>query len=39
MSVTDDYFAEKRQRNQIVSEVEEKASSLVEFIDESLVLN
>ena len=39
MSVTDDYFSEKRQRNQIVSEVEEKASSLVEFIDESLVLN
>ena len=39
MSVTDDYFAEKQQRNQIVSEVEEKASSLVEFIDESLVLN
>ena len=39
MSVTDDYFSEKRQRNQIVSEVEEKASSLVEFIDESLVPN
>ena len=39
MSVTDDYFSEKRQRNQIVSDVEEKASSLVEFIDESLVLN
>ena len=39
MSVTDDYFSEKRQRNQIVSEVEEKAFSLVEFIDESLLLN
>jgi len=39
MSVTDDYFSEKRQRNQIVSDVEEKASSLVEFIDESLVPN
>ena len=39
MSVTDDYFSEKRQRNQIVSDVEEKASSLVEFVDESLVPN
>lgn len=37
MSITDDYFAEKRQRNNVINEVEEKASSLIELLDENLV--
>ena len=36
MSITDDYFAEKRQRNSVINEVEEKASSLIDLLDESL---
>ena len=37
MSITDDYFAEKRQRNNVINEVEEKASSLIDLLDENLV--
>ncbi len=36
MSITDDYFAEKRQRNNVINEVEEKASSLIDLLDENL---
>ena len=36
MSITDDYFAEKRQRNNVINEVEEKASSLIDILDENL---
>ena len=39
MSITDDYFAEKHQRNNMINNVEEKASSLIEFLDEHLSLN
>jgi cell division protein ZapA len=36
MSITDDYFSEKRQRNNVINEVEEKASSLIDLLDENL---
>ena len=39
MSITDDYFSEKHQRNNMINNVEEKASSLIEFLDEHLSLN
>ena len=39
MSITDDYFSEKHQRNNMINNVEEEASSLIEFLDEHLSLN
>lgn len=39
MSITDDYFTEKRHRNSMINEVEEKSSFLIELIDENLALN
>ena len=39
MSITDDYFAEKRMRNSMIDEVEYKSSSLIEILNENLIMN
>ena len=39
MSITDDYFAEKRMRNSMIDEVEDKSSSLIEILNENLIMN
>tara|TARA_B100000029_G_scaffold291612_1_gene285207 strand:+ start:17076 stop:17378 length:303 start_codon:yes stop_codon:yes gene_type:complete len=39
MSITDDYFAEKRMRNSMIDEVEEKSSSLIDILNENLIMN
>lgn len=39
MSITDDYFSGKSQRDKMVNKVEEKTSSLIEFLDEQLAVN
>ena len=36
MSITDDYFAEKNKMNNLVNDVEEKAQTLSEAIDENI---
>ena len=36
MSITDDYFAEKTKMNNLVNEVEEKAQTLSEALDENI---
>ncbi|MBF89211.1 MAG: cell division protein ZapA [Candidatus Marinimicrobia bacterium] len=39
MSITDDYFAEKRMRNSMIDEVEEKSSFLIDILNENLIMN
>jgi len=38
MSITDDYFAEKNKLNKLVNDVEEKALTLSEALDENIPL-
>lgn len=37
MSITDDLFAVRRDRDKVVEKIEDKSAALVEFIDESMV--
>ena len=39
MSITDDYFAEKRMRNSMIDEVEEKSSFRIDILNENLIMN
>ncbi|MEE9167404.1 MAG: cell division protein ZapA [Candidatus Neomarinimicrobiota bacterium] len=39
MSITDDLFSVRRDRDSVVEQVEDKAATLVEFIDETMVLS
>ena len=37
MSITDDLFSSKREKKNVIDQVEDKAAALVEILDESLV--
>lgn len=37
MSITDDLFTTRREKNGLIEEIEDKASSLIEFIDETVI--